>query len=90
LPQLNVQSIKLGPNLRSPEVPHVDTVVAVVIGQILAGLLLGPSLLGRLPGHLTGRVFPHQVLHYLTVLTKVAVLLFTFSVGYEIRTPADA
>jgi Kef-type K+ transport system membrane component KefB len=30
-----------------------------VVGQILAGVLLGPSVLGRLPGHLTGRLFPH-------------------------------
>jgi hypothetical protein len=29
-----------------------------VVGQILAGILLGPSLLGRLPGHLTDALFP--------------------------------
>ena len=29
-----------------------------VIGQILAGIVLGPSLLGRLPGHLTSHLFP--------------------------------
>jgi Kef-type K+ transport system membrane component KefB len=56
-----------------------------VIGQILAGLLLGPSLLGRLPGHLTGHLFSHQVLPYLTVLAQVAVVIFMFSVGYEIE-----
>ena len=33
-----------------------------VIGQILTGVLLGPSLLGRLPGHLTAHLFPHAVL----------------------------
>jgi Kef-type K+ transport system membrane component KefB len=31
-----------------------------VVGQILAGILLGPSLLGRLPGHLADRVFPRE------------------------------
>jgi Kef-type K+ transport system membrane component KefB len=56
-----------------------------IIGQILAGLLLGPSLLGRLPGHLTSHLFPHQVLPYLTVLAQVAVVIFMFTVGYEIE-----
>lgn len=56
-----------------------------VIGQILAGPMLRPSLLGRLPGHLTGRLFSHQVLPYLTVLAQVAVVIFMFSVGYEIE-----
>jgi Kef-type K+ transport system membrane component KefB len=55
-----------------------------VIGQLLAGLFLGPSLLGRLPGHLTGHLFPHQVLPSLTTLAQVAVVIFMFAVGYEI------
>lgn len=55
-----------------------------VIGQILAGILLGPSLLGRLPGHLTSRLFPHTVVPYLTVLSQVAIVIFMFAVGYEI------
>ena len=54
-----------------------------VIGQILAGILLGPSLLGRLPGHLTVRLFPHAALPYLTVISQVAVTMFMFVVGYE-------
>jgi Kef-type K+ transport system membrane component KefB len=55
-----------------------------VVGQILAGILLGPSLLGRLPGHLTGRLFPHAVLPSLTVLSQVAIVIFMFVVGYEL------
>ena len=55
-----------------------------VIGQILTGVVLGPSLLGRLPGHLTNFLFPHQVLPYLTVLSQIAVAIFMFAVGYEI------
>ncbi len=55
-----------------------------VIGQILAGILLGPSVLGRLPGHLTGRLFPHTALPALTVLSQVAVVIFMFAVGYEL------
>jgi Kef-type K+ transport system membrane component KefB len=56
-----------------------------VIGQILTGIVLGPTLLGRLPGHLTNRLFPAQVLPYLTVLSQIAVVIFMFAVGYEIE-----
>jgi Kef-type K+ transport system membrane component KefB len=57
---------------------------SAVIGQILAGIAMGPSLLGQLPGHLTIRLFPHSVLPSLTVLANVAVVLFMFGVGYEL------
>jgi Kef-type K+ transport system membrane component KefB len=56
----------------------------MVIGQILTGVLLGPSLLGRLPGHLTAHLFPRAVLPSLTSLAQVAVVLFMFTVGYEL------
>jgi len=55
-----------------------------VIGQMLTGLLLGPSLLGRLPGHLTRHLFPPAVLPALTTLAQVGVVIFMFTVGYEI------
>lgn len=56
-----------------------------VIGQIIAGLLLGPTVLGRLPGNPTSHLFPQQVVPYLTILAQVAVVIFMFTVGYEIR-----
>ena len=56
-----------------------------VIGQILTGVILGPSLLGRLPGHLTSHLFPSHALPYLNVLAQVAVVIFMFAVGYEIE-----
>jgi Kef-type K+ transport system membrane component KefB len=59
-----------------------------VIGQILTGVLLGPSLLGRLPGHLTAHLFPHAVLPSLTSLAQVAVVIFMFTVGYELDVEA--
>jgi Kef-type K+ transport system membrane component KefB len=55
-----------------------------VVGQILAGVLLGPSVLGRLPGHLTSRLFPHAALPALTALSQAAVVIFMFAVGYEL------
>jgi Kef-type K+ transport system membrane component KefB len=56
-----------------------------VIGQIITGVILGPSLLGRLPGRLTSHLFPSHVLPYLNVLSQVAVVIFMFGVGYEIE-----
>lgn len=56
-----------------------------VTGQILTGIVLGPSLLGHLPGHLVSHLFPHQVLPYLTEIAQVAVVIFMFGVGYEIE-----
>jgi Kef-type K+ transport system membrane component KefB len=55
-----------------------------VIGQILAGILLGPTLLGRLPGDPTEHLFNRQVLPFLTVLAQIAVVIFMFVVGYEL------
>ncbi|MFF3374954.1 cation:proton antiporter [Streptomyces sp. NPDC002680] len=55
-----------------------------VIGQILAGIALGPSLLGRLPGDPTASLFPAHVLPYLAMLGQVAVTVFMFSVGHEL------
>ena len=55
-----------------------------VVGQILTGILLGPTILGRVPGHPGNHLFPHQTLPYLGVLAQVAVVIFMFVVGYEI------
>ncbi|HEV2372201.1 MAG TPA: cation:proton antiporter [Streptosporangiaceae bacterium] len=55
-----------------------------VVGQIITGILLGASFLGRLPGNLEKHLFPAAVVPYLTVLSQVAVVIFMFVVGYEI------
>ncbi|MGW2048375.1 cation:proton antiporter [Streptomyces sp. NPDC001858] len=55
-----------------------------VIGQILAGIALGPTLLGRLPGDPTGRLFPADARPFLSMLAQIAVVLFMFVAGYEI------
>ncbi|MFI9227396.1 cation:proton antiporter [Streptomyces rimosus] len=55
-----------------------------VIGQIVAGIALGPTLLGRLPGNPTAHLFPKEVLPFLSVLSQVAIVLFMFVAGYEI------
>lgn len=55
-----------------------------VIGQILAGIALGPTLLGRLPGDPSGHLFPTEARPFLSVLSQIAVVLFMFVAGYEI------
>src|SRR3954452_15344545 len=53
-----------------------------VIGEVLSGILLGPSLLGRLPGIET-YLFPESVRPALAVLAQLGVVLYMFVVGLE-------
>jgi Kef-type K+ transport system membrane component KefB len=55
-----------------------------VIGEILAGIALGPTLLGLLPGHLSTRLFPVPDRPFLTVLANVGLVMFMFGVGFEL------
>ncbi len=57
-----------------------------VIGEIVAGIALGPSLLGLLPGDLDGHLFPPDVQPYLRVLAQLGLVLFMFIVGLELDT----
>ena len=55
-----------------------------VIGEIVAGILLGPSLLGwAFPG-ISEALFPARSLGTLKLLAEVGVLLFMFVVGLEL------
>jgi Kef-type K+ transport system membrane component KefB len=49
-----------------------------VIGEIMAGIVLGPTLLGHFIGH---RLFPASVLPSLTTLADVGLVLFMFVIG---------
>ncbi|MGW7608721.1 cation:proton antiporter [Streptomyces sp. NPDC054766] len=55
-----------------------------VIGEITAGILLGPSLLGLLPGNPTQRLFPDEVRPLLSMVAQLGLLLFMFTVGWEL------
>ena len=56
----------------------------VVLGEILAGISLGPSLLGLFPGHLSDRLFPLEVRPYLRVAADLGLVIVMFVVGLEI------
>nr|WP_153459949.1 cation:proton antiporter [Streptomyces kaniharaensis] len=53
----------------------------VVMGEIVGGVALGPSLLGLLPGELDAELFPSEVQSYLRVLSQLGLVLFMFTVG---------
>jgi len=55
-----------------------------VIGEVLAGIALGPSLLGHLAPDLAGYVLPPSVAPQLSVLAQVGVVLYMFLVGIEL------
>jgi Kef-type K+ transport system membrane component KefB len=55
-----------------------------VMGEIIAGILLGPTLLGALPGDLDTLLFPADVRPYLNVLAQLGLVLFMFLVGLEV------
>lgn len=54
-----------------------------VLGEIVAGIALGPTVLGAFPGNLDTLLFPPQVRPYLTVIAQVGLVLFMFIVGLE-------
>jgi Kef-type K+ transport system membrane component KefB len=52
-----------------------------VLGEILAGILLGPTFFH---GHLTKTLFPTALISPLTALADIGLVLFMFVVGYEV------
>ena len=56
-----------------------------VIGEVLAGILLGPSLLGRLSPELAAYVLPSSVAPYLGIIAQLGVILYMFLVGLELN-----
>ena len=55
-----------------------------VVGEILAGILLGPSVLGRFAPSAQAFLLPHEVAPFLGVLSNVGVILYMFLVGVEL------
>ncbi|WP_406088501.1 cation:proton antiporter [Kitasatospora purpeofusca] len=54
-----------------------------VIAEILAGIVLGPSLLGLFPGDLPATLFPPAVRTNLSAIAQVGILFFMFLIGWE-------
>ena len=55
----------------------------MVIAEIVAGIFLGPSLLGWAAPHAAAALFPKDSLTVLSMLSQVGLILFMFLVGLE-------
>ena len=57
-----------------------------VVGEMIAGILLGPSLLGRTAPAISIQLFPPDVLPFISVIAQIGVILYMFLVGVELDT----
>jgi Kef-type K+ transport system membrane component KefB len=59
-----------------------------VIGEMFAGIALGPSLLGWVAPHFFASVFPASSLGFLNALSQVGVVIYMFLVGLALNPKA--
>ncbi|MBA3924210.1 MAG: cation:proton antiporter, partial [Nostocaceae cyanobacterium] len=57
----------------------------LVIGEIVAGIMLGPSLLGLVAPDVSASLFPPETLPILNVLSQVGLIFFMFLIGLELN-----
>lgn len=55
-----------------------------IVGQLAAGIALGPSLLGALAPDAYASLFPEEIDPALTGFAQFALVVFLFAVGYEL------
>jgi Kef-type K+ transport system membrane component KefB len=56
----------------------------LVIGEIIAGIMLGPSLFGLIAPDVAATLFPLSTLPALNVLSQVGLIFFMFLIGLEL------
>jgi Kef-type K+ transport system membrane component KefB len=56
-----------------------------VMGEMVAGILLGPSLLGWLAPGVSAALFPASSMGYLSALSQVGLIVFMFVVGLALN-----
>lgn len=54
------------------------------VAEMIAGIVLGPSVLGQLPGGLPGRIFTPAIVPLLNAIAQVGLALFMFLAGWEL------
>lgn len=55
-----------------------------VIGEIVAGIVLGPSVLGNLFPEASAFIFPPESLANISILSQFGLILFMFAIGMEL------
>jgi Kef-type K+ transport system membrane component KefB len=58
---------------------------ARVIGEIVGGIFLGPSVFGRIAPHASASLFPRSSLGPFDVLSTVGLILFLFLIGSQLE-----
>jgi Kef-type K+ transport system membrane component KefB/nucleotide-binding universal stress UspA family protein len=56
-----------------------------VIGEIVAGIMLGPSLLGLVAPNVANALFPAETVPFLNVLSQIGLIFFMFLIGLELN-----
>lgn len=54
-----------------------------VVGEIAAAIVLGPSVLGLVPGNVEEQIFTPDVKSMLSAIAQVGLVLFMFQIGWE-------
>ncbi|KAH9077083.1 cation/H+ exchanger [Lactarius deliciosus] len=54
-----------------------------VIAEVIGGVILGPTVMGRIP-NFTNRIFPPASIHVLTLTSTVGLVFFLFIIGIEV------
>jgi Kef-type K+ transport system membrane component KefB len=57
-----------------------------VIGEVVAGIAIGPSLLGRAWPEAASLLFPSEIAPFLSILAQIGIILFMFLVGLDLDT----
>ena len=55
-----------------------------VIGEIMAGIILGPSVLGYFAPQVSAFLFPESSLIYIKILSQFGLILFMYIIGMEL------
>jgi K+:H+ antiporter len=56
-----------------------------VIGEVVAGILLGPTLVGRIAPSVSAYILPGNVVPYLGLVAQIGVAFYMFLVGLELN-----
>ncbi len=54
-----------------------------VIGEVLGGIMLGPSLLGRYMPELQATLLPHESIPFVGIIAQLGVIFYMFLIGLE-------
>ncbi len=55
-----------------------------VMGEVLAGILLGPTLFGAIAPHLQSTIFASDIVPYIGVVANLGLIFYMFLIGLEV------